>query len=792
MPPVITEKSLEINGRTMTIEHGRIAGLADGAVTVRYGDTVVLSTAVGSKEPRPGIDFLPLTVDYEEKMYAAGKIPGGFIKREGRPSEKATLTSRLTDRPIRPLFPDGWRSEIQLITTVLSADQQNDPDVLSIVGASAALTISDIPWNGPIAAVRVGDVDGSLVINPTSADLENSNLNMVVAGTADAVMMVEGEAEQIPEERMIEAVMAGHDEIKRIVSLLNELREAVGKPKREFTPPEKNTELIEKVENFASGKMREALFHSDKEQRIEATSTLKSEVVQALTTPSDNMSEEEIAALPGAREVGDVFQSLVKGMVRREVLESGERPDGRRPEEIREIWGEVSYLPRTHGSAIFTRGQTQVVTIATLGTSGEGQMIDGIGLEESKRYMHHYNFPPYSVGEARFMRGPSRRDIGHGALAERALVPVLPDESEFPYTLRLVSEVVTSNGSTSMASVCGSTMSLMDAGVPIKAPVAGMAMGLITEPESSRYQILSDIQGVEDALGDMDFKVAGTGEGVTAIQMDIKVEGITAEVMREALEQARKGRLFILSKMNEVISAPRGDVSAYAPQITRVKINKDQIGTLIGPGGKMIRGIQEETGAKLEVEEDGTVYVSSVDRASSEAAIARIEALTKVPEVGEVYTGKVKTIIASGAFVEILPGKDGFVHISELENRRVEKVDDVLEVGQEVTVVVSAIRNDGKINLSRKRLLTAEGGDGDSGSDGGDRGGNRGGGERRGGGDRDRDRGRQQSRGGDRSDRGGSRGTQQEASSDGESGQSSEGEQIMRRPRDSRTPPGRS
>jgi polyribonucleotide nucleotidyltransferase len=788
MPPVITEKLLEVNGRTLTIEHGRIAGLADGAVTVRYGETVVLATAVGSKEPRPGIDFLPLTVDYEEKMYAAGKIPGGFIKREGRPSEKAVLTSRLTDRPIRPLFPDGWRSEIQLITTVLSTDQQNDPDVLSIVGASAALAISDIPWNGPIAAVRVGDIDGNLVINPTAAELENSKLNMVIAGTADAVMMVEGEAEEIPEDRMIDAVMTGHDEIKRIVALINELREAVGKPKREVTEPEKNTELIEKVEKFVSDKLRSALFHPDKEQRIEATSALKAEAVEALTTPDpDRMSEEEIAALPSAREVGDVFQSLVKGMVRREILESGERPDGRKPDQIREIWGEVSYLPRTHGSAIFTRGQTQVVTIATLGTSGEGQMIDGIGLEESKRYMHHYNFPPYSVGEARFMRGPSRRDIGHGALAERALVPVLPGEDEFPYTLRLVSEVVTSNGSTSMASVCGSTMALMDAGVPIKAPVAGMAMGLITDEDAGRYQILSDIQGVEDALGDMDFKVAGTGDGVTAIQMDIKVQGITAEVMRESLEQARKGRMFILSKMNEVISAPRGDVSAYAPQITRIQINKEQIGTLIGPGGKTIRGIQEETGAKLEVEEDGTVYVSSVDRASSEAAIARVEALTKVPEVGEVYTGKVKTIIASGAFVEILPGKDGFVHISELENRRVEKVEDVLEVGEEVTVVVSAIRNDGKINLSRKRLLSPNGDD-DSSSGGGDRGGQRGGGERRGGGDRDR--GRQQSRGGDRGDRGERRSQQQQP--DRESGQSGEGEQIMRRPRDSRTPPGRS
>jgi polyribonucleotide nucleotidyltransferase len=510
------------------------------------------------------------------------------------------------------------------------------------------------------------------------------------------------------------------------------------------------------------------------------------------------MSDEERASLPSEREVGDVFQSLVKGMVRREILESGDRPDGRKPDEIREIWGEVSYLPRTHGSAIFTRGQTQVVTIATLGTQGEGQMIDGIGLEDSKRYMHHYNFPPYSVGEARFMRGPSRRDIGHGALAERALVPVLPSEDDFPYTLRLVSEVVTSNGSTSMASVCGSAMALMDAGVPIKAPVAGMAMGLITEQESGKYQILSDIQGVEDALGDMDFKVAGTSDGVTAIQMDIKVRGITAEIMQEALNQARKGRFFILSKMNEVIQTPRGTVSEYAPQITRIHIDKEQIGTLIGPGGKTIRGIQEETGAKLEVEEDGTVYVSSVDRASSEAAIARVEALTKVPEVGEVYTGKVKTIIASGAFVEILPGKDGFVHISELENRRVEKVEDVVEVGQEVTVVVSAIRNDGKINLSRKRMLPAEDGGGDSGSSSGGDSGNRGGGERRGGGDRDRghqsgggdrDRGRQESGDRQRSEASGGDEPRRRRRPEESGGES---DRIMRRPRDSRTPPGQS
>ncbi|MEX2425252.1 MAG: polyribonucleotide nucleotidyltransferase [Thermomicrobiaceae bacterium] len=786
MAPVITEKSIEINGRTMTIEHGRIAGLADGAVTVRYGDTLILSTAVGSKEPRPGVDFLPLTVDYEERMYAAGKIPGGFIKREGRPSETATLTARLTDRPLRPLFPSGWRSEIQVITTVLSTDQQNSPDVLSIVGASAALTISDIPWNGPIAAVRVGDIDGNLVVNPTQAELENSKLDMIVAGTADAVMMVEGEANEVSEERMIEAVMTGHDQIKRIVELLNELREAIGKPKREFTAPEENTQLIEKVESFVSDKMRTALFHPDKEERIEATAAVKVEAVEHFCTAKDGISEEEVAALPSAREVSDIFQSLVKGMVRREILDSGERPDGRKPDEIREIWGQVGYLPRTHGSAIFTRGQTQAVTIATLGTSGEGQMIDGIGLEDNKRYMHHYNFPPYSVGEARFMRGPSRRDIGHGALAERALLPVLPDVDTFPYTLRLVSEIVTSNGSTSMASVCGSTMALMDAGVPITAPVAGMAMGLITEGDGDRYQILSDIQGVEDALGDMDFKVAGTAEGVTAIQMDIKVQGITAEIMREALDQARKGRLFILSKMAEVIPAPRGGVSDFAPQITRIQIDKAQIGMLIGPGGKTVRGIQEETGAKVEIEEDGTVYISAVDRSSAEAAIARVEALTKVPEVGEVYTGKVKTIIASGAFVEILPGKDGFVHISELENRRVEKVEDVVEVGQEVTVVVSAIRNDGKINLSRKRMLQGE-----------DGGSNQGGGSEGGGGNRGSERpsggdgGRQESRSGG-GDRGGNREPQRAQPESGDSAPSGEGEQIMRRPGDSRTPPGRS
>ncbi|MCM8748227.1 polyribonucleotide nucleotidyltransferase [Thermomicrobiaceae bacterium CFH 74404] len=706
MPPVIHQKSIEINGRILTLETGRVAEQADGAVAVRYGETVVLSTVVGAKEPAEGLDFFPLTVDYEEKMYAAGKIPGGFFRREGRPSEAAILAARLTDRPIRPLFPKGYRNEVQVISTVLSADQENEPDILSIIGASAALTISDIPWYGPVGAVRVGEIDGELVINPTSRQLLESRLDLVVAGTADAVVMVEGQADEIPEERLVEAILLAHREIQRIVELQRELQAVAGKPKREFVPPAENTELKDRIKAYLGDRLAAAVFNPDKTARLEATAALRQETI-AHFVPAELVPSPEQPA-PTAKEVGELFDSLVKSLVRETILERGERPDGRRPDEIREIWIQVGVLPRPHGSALFTRGQTQVLTVCTLGTKEEEQLLDTLGIEESKRYMHHYNFPPFSVGEVRRLRGPSRRDIGHGALAERALLAVIPSEEEFPYTMRLVSEVLSSNGSTSMASVCGSTLALMDAGVPIRKPVAGVAMGLITDLETGRFTILSDIQGIEDALGDMDFKVAGTRDGVTAVQMDIKVMGITPEILRAALEQARHGRLFILDKMIEVLPAPRPEMSPYAPRVIRIKIRPEQIGEVIGPGGRIIRGIQESTGSKIEIEEDGTVFISAAEEDSARRAVREIEKLTRVPEVGEIFYGRVVTIIPSGAFVEILPGKDGFLHISEIAPGRVRSVEDVLKVGQEINVMVTGIRPDGKINLSRKALLERE------------------------------------------------------------------------------------
>ncbi|HVB65569.1 MAG TPA: polyribonucleotide nucleotidyltransferase [Nitrolancea sp.] len=731
MPPTIHQRSIEIGGRTLSFETGRLAQLAGGAVTVRYGDTLVLSTATGEKSAREGLDFFPLTVEFEERMYAAGKIPGGFIKREGRPTETAILSARLTDRPVRPLFPKGYKNEVQLVNTVMSADQENLPDVMGINGASAALMLSDIPWNGPVGAVRIGEIDGELVVNPTSHQLVDSKLDMVVAGTADAVMMVEGEAQEIGEERLLAAVQLAHDEIRRIVKLQLELRELAGKPKREFVAPLENTDLKTKIAEFCGDRLHGAVFHADKEQRLSETALLKAEVVKHFTEASDNGTE-----APSAKEVSSVFDSMVKSLVRNSILDRGERPDGRKTDEIREIWMQVGFLPRAHGSAIFTRGQTQVLSVATMGATSENQMLDGLGIEESKRYIHHYNFPPYSVGEVRFMRGPSRRDIGHGALAERALSAVLPDQEVFPYTMRVVSEVVSSNGSTSMASVCGSTLALMDAGVPIVRPVAGIAMGLVTDADASRYTVLTDIQGMEDALGDMDFKVAGTKSGVTAIQMDIKVQGITAAIMGEALAQARTARFSILDKMIECIATPRAEMSAFAPRIYRVQILPKQIGEVIGPGGKTIRGIQDATGAKLDIEDDGSVYISAVNEESARKAVDLVERMTRVPEVGDIFFGRVKTIIQSGAFVEILPGKDGFVHISELEPNRVNAVEDVVSVGQEVNVVVTGIRPDGKINLSRKALLTGDLPQPGSNSGGGD---NRGGDNRGGGGGRPRD-----------------------------------------------------
>ena len=704
----VTRVQDEIAGRTLTMETGLIAQQADGAAVVRYGDSIVLTTVVGEREPNASVGFFPLTVDYEERMYAAGKIPGGFIKREGRPTEAATLAARLTDRPIRPLFPKGYKAEVQVITTVMSADQENDPDTLSIIGASAALTLSQIPWDGPIGAVRIGYIDGQIVVNPTSSSLEESQLDMVVAGTGDAIMMVEGEAAQVPEDVLVAGIERAHEEIKRIVDLQLELQRQAGKEKWPFSAPPADEALDTRVRAFLGNRLREAINNPTKVLRLEGTSNLKHELIAHLASPGDDDDAPAESA-----DIAEAFEAILKEEVRSSILGEGIRPDGRRTDEIRPIWIETGYLPRTHGSAIFTRGQTQVITTVTLGSTAEEQRLDSIGPEERKRYIHHYNFPPFSVGEVRRLRGTSRRDIGHGALAERALIAVIPDAEEFPYTMRLVSEVVSSNGSTSMASVCGSTLALMDAGVPIDAAVAGIAMGLVTRAETGRYAILSDIQGMEDALGDMDFKVAGTEEGVTAIQMDIKVKGITPEIMREALTQARVGRLFILGEMAKAIDKPRGELSQFAPRVIRLKINPEKIGAVIGPGGKMIRSIQEETNTRIDINDDGTVSVASTESSGAEAAIQRILGLTQELRIerGEIYNGKVVSIMPYGAFVEILPGKDGLVHISELSEDpaiRVNRVEDVLSVGDEITVMVTEVAPNGKVSLSRRAALTGE------------------------------------------------------------------------------------
>jgi polyribonucleotide nucleotidyltransferase len=706
--PAVSRVEMDLAGRTLSFETGLVAQQADGAAVVRYGDSTVLTTVVGEREPNASVGFFPLTVDYEERMYAAGKIPGGFIKREGRPTEAATLAARLTDRPIRPLFPKGYKSEVQVITTVMSADQENDPDILSINAASAALTLSQIPWDGPIGAVRVGFIDGQIVINPTESDLAGSTLDMVVAGTSDAIMMVEGESDQVSEETIVAGIERAHEEIRRIVNLQLDLQRQAGKEKWLFEPPAANETVELRVRNFLGDRLRATINNPDKVLRLEGTSNLREELLAHLAAPGD---EESVPLV--STEIMDAFEAILKEEVRRSILEDGTRPDGRRTDEIRPIWIETGYLPRTHGSAIFTRGQTQVITTVTLGSTAEEQRLDSIGPEERKRYIHHYNFPPFSVGEVRRLRGTSRRDIGHGALAERALLAVIPDAEEFPYTMRLVSEVVSSNGSTSMASVCGSTLALMDAGVPIAEPVAGIAMGLVTDAATKRYAILSDIQGMEDALGDMDFKVAGTAEGVTAIQMDIKVKGITPEIMRQALTQARAGRLFILGEMAQAIDKPRAELSRFAPRVIRLKINPEKIGAVIGPGGKMIRSIQEETGTRIDIDDDGTVSVASTESTGAEAAIQRILGLTQELRIerGEIYNGKVVSIMPYGAFVEILPGKDGLVHISELSEDpaiRVNRVEDVLSVGDEITVMVTEVAPNGKVSLSRRAALTGQ------------------------------------------------------------------------------------
>ncbi|MGQ9586621.1 MAG: polyribonucleotide nucleotidyltransferase [Anaerolineae bacterium] len=681
-----------IGEHEIVIETGKLARLAGGAVTVRSGGSVVLATATASKEPLEGTDFFPLTVDYEERLYAAGKIPGSFFRREGRPTEEAILTSRLIDRPLRPLFPEGFRNEVQVVVTALSADGENLLDILGIIGASAALTISDIPFLGPIGAVRVGYIDGQFAFNPTASEMDRSELDLRLAGTKDAILMVEAGANSVPEDIILEAMRQGHQVMQTVIQVQEEMREKVGKPKREFALYQIPQEIEQRIEAQLGDRLTRFLDqpHS-KEERQAGLDELRGALIEELKEEVD------------PAEVKEVFERRLKAEVRERILSRGLRPDGRDPSTIRPIHCEVGLLPRTHGSGLFTRGETQVLTIATLGTPREEQMLDDLGMEETKRYIHHYNFPPYSTGETWPLRGPRRREIGHGALAERALLPVIPPQSEFPYTLRLVSEVLASNGSTSQASVCGSTLALLDAGVPIKAMVAGVAMGLVTD--GNRYTILTDIQGIEDHLGDMDFKVAGTRTGITALQMDIKVRGLGYDVLREALERARVGRLYILDRMAEVISEPRPELSPHAPRIRVIKVDPEKIGAIIGPGGKTIRKMQEDFNVKIDVEEDGSVFIAAVDPQGAERAIQTIQGLTEEAEIGKIYTGRVVRITDFGAFVEILPGQDGLVHISQLADYHVNKVEDVVRVGDEIMVMVIDIDNEGKIRLSRQAVL---------------------------------------------------------------------------------------
>lgn len=686
---------MELAGKTLSIETGKYAEQAGGSCLVRCGDTVVLVCATVAKNARDGVDFLPLSCEFEEKMYSVGKIPGGYIKREGRPSEKATLTSRLIDRPLRPLFPKGFYNDVQVIATVLSVDQDIQPDILAMIGASAALSISEAPFMGPIGAVSIGYVDGDYVVNPDSVQREYSRLHLTVAGTRDAVMMVEAGASEITEAEMLEAIMLGHDAIKGIVSFIEEISREVGKPKMEPNIHKPDSELEKAVREFAGEKVKWSLDTFDRKEREVRSDQVKDETL--------NHFAEEYP--DSAKDIDGILYSMTKEVVRDKIINRGVRPDGRAMDEIRPIWSEVGLLARTHGSAVFTRGQTQVLTVATLGAMGDGQTLDGIGEEEFKRYMHQYNMPPYSVGETRMLRGPGRREIGHGALAERALLPMIPNEEDFPYAIRLVSEVISSNGSTSQASICASTMALMDAGVPLKKPVAGVAMGLIKDESNGEIAILTDIQGLEDFLGDMDFKVAGTKEGITAIQMDIKIKGIDREILTRALEQARKGRLYILDKMLETISEPRTELSPYAPRIIKFNIHPDKIREVIGSGGKTINKIIAETGVKIDIEDDGRVFIASPDLAASEAARKIIETIVRDIEVGDVYLGKVVRILPIGAFVELKPGKDGLVHISKLANHRVERVEDEVTIGDEILVRVTEITPQGKINLTRKGLL---------------------------------------------------------------------------------------
>ncbi len=687
-----------IGGKLMEVEIGKVCELANGQAWVKYGDTVVNVTACASSEPRKDIDFFPLSCDYEEKMYSAGKIPGGFIKREGRPSERAVLCSRLMDRPLRPLFPKGFYNDVQVVATVMCVDNDAPSEIAAMIGSSIALSISDIPWEGPTGSVVVGMIDGQFVINPSEAQREESALHMTVSGTKDAIMMVEAGAEEIPEDIILDAIMFAHEEIKRIVEFIEQIVAEVGKPKMEVELYRVPEDIDTAVRDFAESKMRNAIQTYDKLERQEKLDAVETE------------TKEHFAEIypDNTKDINSVLYNITKEQVRRMILDEGIRPDNRKFDEIRPLWIDHGVLPRTHGTGLFKRGQTQVLSVCTLGLLSEKQTIDGITEQTEKRYMHHYNFPPYSVGEAGRMKSPGRREIGHGALAEKALIPVLPDEEEFPYAIRVVSEVLSSNGSSSMASTCGACLALMDAGVPIKAPVSGIAMGLIERVEedgSSKMAILSDIQGMEDFLGDMDFKVTGTAKGITAIQMDIKVHGLSREVLEKALEQAKEGRMHIMAAMLEELPEPHKELSPYAPRILTMQVETDQIRTIIGKGGETINGIIDRTGVKIDINDDGMVFIASPDGDSLEAARKEIEMLVKEPEPGEIYEGKVTRIMNFGAFVEILPGKEGLVHISKIANERIDKVEDVLNIGDEVKVKVIEIDSQGRINLSRKELL---------------------------------------------------------------------------------------
>ncbi|HIS93737.1 MAG TPA: polyribonucleotide nucleotidyltransferase [Candidatus Alectryocaccomicrobium excrementavium] len=687
---------MELGGRKLVLEFGKYAEQANGSTFVRYGDTVLLVTATASDKPRDGIDFFPLSVDFEEKLYSVGKIPGGFIKREGRPSEKAILTSRLIDRPLRPLFPKGMRNDVQVVAVAMSVDTNNAPEIPAMIGSSAALCVSDIPFAGPTGAVNIGLIDGEFIVNPNDEQRAESELALTVAGTKDAVMMVEAGAKEVSEEVMLKAILFAHEEIKKIVAFIEGIQAEIGKPKREFPLYLPGEDVKSAVREFAMDKVRWMFETFDRNERNAREEQVKQEV------------EEHFAEQFEGRmaEVGDALYGLQKEVMRRHIIDEGVRPDGRKLTEVRPIWCETGILPRPHGSAVFTRGQTQVLTTVTLGAMGDVQILDGISPEESKRYMHHYNFPPYSTGEAKPLRSPGRREIGHGALAERALEPMIPSEEEFPYALRLVSEVMSSNGSTSQASVCGSTLALMDAGVPIKRPVAGVAMGLIKDVENTgKVAVLTDIQGLEDFLGDMDFKVAGTHKGITAIQMDIKIKGIDEPILRQALAQAYDGRMHILGKMLDTLPAPRPHLSKYAPKIIRFTINPDKIREVIGPGGKMINKIIAETGVKIDIEDDGRVYIATPDEAAAAKARSLIEGIAKDLQVGDIVTGPVVRIMSFGAFIEYAPGKDGMIHISKLANERVEKVEDVVNIGDVLECRVAEIDSQGRINLVRNDIV---------------------------------------------------------------------------------------